>query len=88
MIKSASQILREYSNLIAEECELWNNDESFDAQNMNSDNNDPVQMLATYLDNNDSKSNKTFYDAIDKFLKENNLEIIPVGSLTNKQGVV
>lgn len=52
------------------------------------DSDDPISELADYLDNADSKGTESFSELINKFLKEKNLELTPIGGLTNRQGAV
>jgi hypothetical protein len=48
---------------------------------------DPVQELASYLSGKDT-NNMDFEDVISHFLKSKNLEITPIGGLSNSNGTV
>jgi hypothetical protein len=62
------------------------NDKEGDGSEQEVDGNDPVTELGDLLNSKFGGAGDDFVELIDKFLKEKNLEIVPIGGLTNQDG--
>ena len=98
LLKSLSQIVREAEGDL-ENIDWQPEDESFGkepemgaepAPEVNSapvQSGDPVQDLADFLESTPDKG-EPFTELIAQFLKDNNLEIVPMGGLTDDNGEI
>jgi hypothetical protein len=59
-----------------------------DAINMNAASNDPVDELSRHIGSIIRSDPKEINRAIEEFLNENNLEITPIGGVSNSEGQV
>ena len=89
LLKSLSQIVREAEGDL-ENIDWQPEDESFGKEpemGAPAQSGDPVQDLADFLESTPDKG-EPFTELIAQFLKDNNLEIVPMGGLTDDNGEI